>query len=150
VAASGPVSARIAAELGDGLFTTEPDGGLVDGWQKLGGSGPVYGEVPLAWAPDEDTAVLAVVEKSRFALTGWKVMAELPNPVNFEGRDREHHHRTGQVPVRLRSRRRTARRSRPAVRCRRIRPPGGSEMPDRTRMASWTSSPASWPGRCGH
>ena len=28
--------------------------------------------------------MLAVVEKSRFALTGWKVMAELPNPVNFE------------------------------------------------------------------
>jgi G6PDH family F420-dependent oxidoreductase len=84
VAASGPVSARIAAELGDGLFATEPDGKLVGGWQKLGGSGPVYGEVPLAWAPDEDTAARAVVEKSRFALTGWKVMAELPNPVNFE------------------------------------------------------------------
>ena len=78
------MSARIAAELGDGLFATEPDGELVGGWQKLGGSGPVYGEVPLAWAPDEDTAARAVVEKSRFALTGWKVMAELPNPVNFE------------------------------------------------------------------
>ena len=24
------------------------------------------------------------MEKSTFALTGWKVMAELPNPVNFE------------------------------------------------------------------
>ena len=24
------------------------------------------------------------MEKSRFAMTGWKVMAELPNPVNFE------------------------------------------------------------------
>jgi hypothetical protein len=42
------VSARIAAELGDGLFATEPDGELMGGWQKLGGSGPVYGEVPLA------------------------------------------------------------------------------------------------------
>jgi hypothetical protein len=42
------VSARIAAELGDGLFATEPDGELVSGWQKLDGSGPVYGEVPLA------------------------------------------------------------------------------------------------------
>jgi hypothetical protein len=41
VAARGPVSARIAAELGDGLFATEPDGELVGGWQKLGGSGPV-------------------------------------------------------------------------------------------------------------
>jgi G6PDH family F420-dependent oxidoreductase len=48
VAASGPVSARIAAELGDGLFATEPDGDLVAGWQKLGGSGPAYAEMPLA------------------------------------------------------------------------------------------------------
>jgi G6PDH family F420-dependent oxidoreductase len=83
VAASGPVSARIAAELGDGLFATEPDGDLVGTWAKLGGSGPAYGEMPLAWAPDEDSAARAVLEKTRFALTGWKVMAELPNPANF-------------------------------------------------------------------
>ena len=83
VAASGPVSARIAAELGDGLFATEPDSDLVGTWAKLGGSGPAYGEMPLAWAPDEDSAARAVLEKNRFALTGWKVMAELPNPANF-------------------------------------------------------------------
>jgi G6PDH family F420-dependent oxidoreductase len=84
VAASGPVSARIAAELGDGLFATEPDGDLVSSWRNLGGSGPAYAEMPLAWAADEDKAAQAVLDKSRFALTGWKVMAELPNPVNFE------------------------------------------------------------------
>jgi G6PDH family F420-dependent oxidoreductase len=83
VAASGPASAGIAADLGDGLFAVEPDGGLVSTWQRLGGSGPAYAEIPLAWAPDEDTAAQAVLEKNRFALTGWKVMAELPNPVNF-------------------------------------------------------------------
>jgi alkanesulfonate monooxygenase SsuD/methylene tetrahydromethanopterin reductase-like flavin-dependent oxidoreductase (luciferase family) len=70
VAASGPVSARIAAELGDGLFATEPDGDLVSNWRNLGGSGPAYAEVPLAWAADEDKAAQAVLEKSRFALTG--------------------------------------------------------------------------------
>jgi G6PDH family F420-dependent oxidoreductase len=84
VAASGPESARIAADLGDGLFATEPDGDLVRAWQQLGGHGPAYAEIPLAWAPDEESAVAAVLEKSAFALTGWKVMAELPNPVNFE------------------------------------------------------------------
>jgi G6PDH family F420-dependent oxidoreductase len=83
VAASGPASAGIAADLGDGLFAVEPDGDLVSTWQRLGGSGPAYAEIPLAWAPDEDTAAQAVLEKNRFALTGWKVMAELPNPVNF-------------------------------------------------------------------
>jgi G6PDH family F420-dependent oxidoreductase len=84
VAASGPESARIAAELGDGLFAVEPDEGLVSTWHGLGGHGPAYGEMPLAWAADEESAVRAVLEKNSFALAGWKVMSELPNPVNFE------------------------------------------------------------------
>lgn len=84
VAASGPESAKIAAELGDGLFAVEPDTDLVGTWHGLGGHGPAYGEMPLAWADDEDTAVAAVLEKNAFALSGWKVMAELPNPANFE------------------------------------------------------------------
>jgi G6PDH family F420-dependent oxidoreductase len=73
-----------AAELGDGLFATEPDADLVRTWHELGGSGPAYAEMPMAWAPAEEAAVRAVLDKSSFALTGWKVMAELPNPVNFE------------------------------------------------------------------
>lgn len=84
VAASGPESAAIAAELGDGLFAVEPDGDLVSRWHGLGGHGPAYGEMPLAWADDADKAVQAVLEKNAFALSDWKVMAELPNPVNFE------------------------------------------------------------------
>jgi G6PDH family F420-dependent oxidoreductase len=84
VAASGPASAKIAAELGDGLFAVDPDADLVRTWHRLGGHGPAYGEMPLAWAQDEDKAVAAVVEKNAFALSGWKVMAELPNPANFE------------------------------------------------------------------
>ncbi|WP_432547215.1 TIGR03557 family F420-dependent LLM class oxidoreductase [Kineococcus sp. SYSU DK004] len=84
VAASGPASARIAAELGTGLFATEPKADMVSRWKELGGSGPAYAEVPMAWAPDEQSAVDAVLEKSRWAVTGWKVMSELPNPVNFD------------------------------------------------------------------
>ena len=84
VAASGLESAKIAAELGDGLFAVEPDGKLISTWHGLGGRGPAYGEMPLAWAPDAEKAARAVLEKNSFALTGWKVMAELPNPVNFE------------------------------------------------------------------
>ncbi len=84
VAASGKASARIAAELGDGLFATEPKGDMVASWKEHGGGGPAYAEVPMAWAPDERSAVDAVLEKSRWAVTGWKVMSELPNPVNFD------------------------------------------------------------------
>src|SRR3954447_25746843 len=38
----------------------------------------------MAWAADEDSAVQAALETSRWAVTGWKVMSELPNPVNFD------------------------------------------------------------------
>jgi len=82
VAVSGQASLRIANDLGDGLFAIEPKEELVSGFT---GDGPRYAEIPLAWAPDADTAVQAVLEKNRFILTGgWKVLSELPNPVNFE------------------------------------------------------------------
>ncbi|MER7729178.1 TIGR03557 family F420-dependent LLM class oxidoreductase [Streptomyces sp. NPDC096323] len=84
VAASGQDSARIAAELGDGLFATEDKASIVRHYREAGGSGPGYAEVPMAWAQDEQTAAQAALKTSRWALTGWKVMSELPNPVNFE------------------------------------------------------------------
>jgi G6PDH family F420-dependent oxidoreductase len=84
VAAGGSSAATIAAELGTGLFATEPKSAIVQAYQQAGGDGPKYAEVPMAWAPDEESAVKAVLETSRWAVTGWKVMSELPNPVNFE------------------------------------------------------------------
>ncbi|MEV1159287.1 TIGR03557 family F420-dependent LLM class oxidoreductase [Micromonospora chokoriensis] len=84
VAASGEASARLAAELGDGLFATEPDPSIVEHYRRAHGSGPRYAEVPLAWATDEQQAVQAVLQTSRWMVTGWKVMSELPNPVNFD------------------------------------------------------------------
>jgi G6PDH family F420-dependent oxidoreductase len=84
VATGGPSASRIAAELGDGLFATEPKPDLVDKYHQAGGDGPRYVEVPLAWAPDEHEAAQAVLSTTRWALTGWKVMSELPNPINFD------------------------------------------------------------------
>ena len=84
VAAGGPDAAELAAELGDGLFGTEADPELLGAYRDAGGSGPRYGEVGLAWAEDEEQAVRAAFESSRWSLAGWKVMSELPNPVNFE------------------------------------------------------------------
>ncbi|OMH28310.1 LLM class F420-dependent oxidoreductase [Tersicoccus phoenicis] len=83
VAASGPRSASIAAELGDGLFATEPKPEIVGDYRAAGGNGPRYAEVPVAWAPDEHQAAQEVLSTTRWAVTGWKVMSELPNPVNF-------------------------------------------------------------------
>jgi G6PDH family F420-dependent oxidoreductase len=84
VAAGGSEAAKIAATLGDGLFATAPDAGLIETYRAAGGDGTRYGEVPLAWAPDEEAALQEAYRTSRWSLTGWKVMSELPNPVNFE------------------------------------------------------------------
>lgn len=83
VAVGGPSAARLAAELGDGIFATEPDRSLVETWQEHGGDGPRYAEVPLAWAETEAQAAQTAHDTSRWALTGWPVMSELPNPPNF-------------------------------------------------------------------
>jgi G6PDH family F420-dependent oxidoreductase len=84
VAAGGTNAAEIAAKAGDGLFATEPDGDLVSAYTGAGGTGARYCEVPMAWAGDVDSAVKAAHSMFRFGLTGWKVQAELPNPINFE------------------------------------------------------------------
>ncbi|WAE73336.1 TIGR03557 family F420-dependent LLM class oxidoreductase [Streptomonospora nanhaiensis] len=84
VAAGGEQAALLASELGDGLFCTEPDKALTRAYGESGGVGPRYGEVPLAWAADEVEALDSAREVFRFGLLGWKVQAELPNPVNFE------------------------------------------------------------------
>ena len=84
VAASGERSARLAARYGDGLFATEPGVALTETYRGQGGDGPCFGEVPLAWAADDGTALESARELFRFGLTGWKVQSELPNPVNFE------------------------------------------------------------------
>ena len=84
VATGGPRASALAAELGDGIFTTEPRTDLVAAYEKAGGDGPRYAEVPMAWAATEDEAAASARRLFRFGLTGWKVQAELPNPVNFD------------------------------------------------------------------
>ncbi|MGK5681882.1 TIGR03557 family F420-dependent LLM class oxidoreductase [Actinoplanes sp. URMC 104] len=84
VAAGGKKAAELAATHGTGLFATEPRADLVETFKAAGGSGPKYAEASVAWAPTAEEAVKAAHETTRWAVTGWKVMAELPNPVNFE------------------------------------------------------------------
>ncbi|MEW2353038.1 TIGR03557 family F420-dependent LLM class oxidoreductase [Spirillospora sp. NPDC029432] len=83
VAASGDRSAKIAATQ-DGLFATEPSREVVQTFENHNGSGPRYCEIPLAYAKDEQSGAACAHNLMRFGLTGWKVQAELPNPINFE------------------------------------------------------------------
>jgi G6PDH family F420-dependent oxidoreductase len=85
IAAGGPQAARLAGEHGDALIATEPRPELVGSFRAHGGEGKrTYGQIAVCWAADEQRAVRTARELWRFSVPGWKVMSELPNPVNFE------------------------------------------------------------------
>ncbi|WP_370017983.1 TIGR03557 family F420-dependent LLM class oxidoreductase [Planotetraspora sp. GP83] len=84
VAASGDQSLDIAAEYGDALVATDPERELVEKFAASGGQGkPVYGQLAISYDPDRDAAGERAHRLWRWSLPGWKVMAELPAPVNF-------------------------------------------------------------------
>lgn len=83
--ASGAQSATLAAEVADGICATDPEGPLVDAFAAAGGDrAKTWAEVPVSYDADVAKARRVARDKLRFSAQGWKVMAELPNPVNFE------------------------------------------------------------------
>ena len=86
VAVSGPGSLDVARRCGaDGIVATEPEAALVEGWAERGGERTAtWTEVPFAWAPSADEGRELARSRFRFGAGGWKVMSELPNPVNFD------------------------------------------------------------------
>ncbi|VWX46415.1 TIGR03557 family F420-dependent LLM class oxidoreductase [Novosphingobium sp. 9U] len=81
---SGPKSIELAAEKADGIMATEAKPELVQGYKDAGGSGPVYGEVTLAWAPSEEEGRKIAHERFRFGALGWAVNSELRDVDGFE------------------------------------------------------------------
>jgi G6PDH family F420-dependent oxidoreductase len=85
IAVSGPESVSLAAEHADIMIATEPEGGLVEGFRQAGGEGkPVYGQVPICYDPDEGAARARARRLWGWAMSGWHVMSELPEPRSFE------------------------------------------------------------------
>jgi G6PDH family F420-dependent oxidoreductase len=85
VAVSGAKSIALAARVGDGMVATQPDSRLTRAYEAAAGTGrPMYGQVAVSVDDDEARARRVAHERFRFSAPGWKVMAELPNPINFE------------------------------------------------------------------
>lgn len=84
VAAGGPEAARLAAQIGDGLISTTPDGSLVQEFKDAGGANPIIGQLTVCWGDDEN-------EQAEIAKTMWANAAipgqlgqELAIPMYFE------------------------------------------------------------------
>lgn len=84
VAASGPESAVLAAQIGDGLISTAPNAEAVDAFQTNGGSGPVIGQLTVCWGANEDAqAEVALRQWANSAIPG-QLSQELALPQYFE------------------------------------------------------------------
>lgn len=83
VAAGGVKAARLAAKLADGLIATEARSDLVEAYAAAGGNGPHYAEVAMCYAEREEEARRIAHHYFRWSLTGWPVMAELPDTEGF-------------------------------------------------------------------
>jgi G6PDH family F420-dependent oxidoreductase len=84
VAASGPRTAVLAGEVGDGMIAVTPDATLVDTYHGAGGHGPCIAQIHLSIAASMDAAV-------DNAWTWWpngaiapSLLAELSRPEHFE------------------------------------------------------------------
>jgi coenzyme F420-dependent glucose-6-phosphate dehydrogenase len=85
VAASGPESASLAGEIGDGFITTKANKKLLDEFEEGGGKGKSkVGQVKVCWAESEEEALNIVHKYWPTALVPGSLHADLPTPAHFE------------------------------------------------------------------
>ena len=84
IAVSGEQSCRIAGELADLVIAVEPERGLLEAFDRHGGTGkPRVGQLPVCYDRDREAAVARAHDQFRWFGGGWKVNAELPGPHAF-------------------------------------------------------------------
>jgi coenzyme F420-dependent glucose-6-phosphate dehydrogenase len=83
-AASGTMSARHAAEVGDGLWSTSPDPEVVSAYRDAGGDGEVIGQVTLAYGADRDEAIRTAHSIWPNGAISGQLSQDLPTWTHFE------------------------------------------------------------------
>lgn len=84
VSAFGEGAAALAAEIGDGLFSTSPEASLVDRFRTGGSCGPCYAQLNVAVADDVDTARETMRREWPNAGLSGQVLQDLPTWTHFE------------------------------------------------------------------
>ena len=85
MAVSGRESLAVALDHADELIGTEPLPELIDEFRAAKGqTAGACTQLPVAWAADDESALTTAQRMFRWSALGWKVQAELPNPVNFD------------------------------------------------------------------
>ena len=85
IAAGGPATAEVAAELGDGMIVTSADAELIESFGSEGGAGkPIYGQTTVCWAPTEEEATQTLHRVWPNSGVPGDLSWELPLPKHFE------------------------------------------------------------------
>jgi G6PDH family F420-dependent oxidoreductase len=85
IACSGPVSCRLAGELGDAMIAVQPEAELGEQFDAAGGAGkPRIGQMPISYGTDRAAAVTRAHSLFRWFGLGWKVNADLPGTAGFD------------------------------------------------------------------
>lgn len=84
VAASGPKSAALAGERGDGLWSTAPRREVVDAYHEAGGEGDVIGQLTVCFDTDEERARETAARIWPNAAIPGQLTADLPTWTHFE------------------------------------------------------------------
>jgi G6PDH family F420-dependent oxidoreductase len=84
VSAFGPKAIELAARIGEGFMTVQPNAEHVEAYRKAGGTGPAEAGTKFCWAPDRDDAVATLHRLwANQGLPG-ELAQVLPSPQHFE------------------------------------------------------------------
>jgi G6PDH family F420-dependent oxidoreductase len=85
MAASGPESAQLAADIADGLISTSSGDEVVKAYRKAGGAEqPRYGQVKVCWAESEQKAKEVMKEWWPVSGISGPLHSDLPTPRHFQ------------------------------------------------------------------
>lgn len=84
VSGFGPKSVSLAARIGDGYCTVEPNADLIGQYRSEGGEGPVQAGTKVCFGPDKAAAVKTVKEIWPNEAIPGELAQVLPNPAHFE------------------------------------------------------------------
>jgi G6PDH family F420-dependent oxidoreductase len=84
VSAFGPAAVEMAADIGDGLWSTSPDPELLQQYGDAGGKGPRIGQVTLCWADNREDAIRTAHRVWPTSGIPGQLSQELPTPTTFE------------------------------------------------------------------
>jgi G6PDH family F420-dependent oxidoreductase len=84
VSAFGPKSVELAAQIGDGLVTTNPSAELVQQYRAAGGNGTISGGLKICWGPDEEECRKLAHRLWRTSGVPGELSQELRTPALFE------------------------------------------------------------------